>query len=637
MIGFLFKNWKLFMDIILVVGGILAFTFWDPLGIFNNTKLQATANMVTGVRDIGQLVTAEYYGEVISSWKEFKITEFAEDTVSYKAENLYLALKLATSDVDKRFNRIYDDNFSKGFKDKYGEEFYYKFIAFIGNELMGLNIDKTFDEKDNDLKRNYEKKIIEFMYDDSKNFYKTLEKKYKNRPDSLVNIEFSNYLTDVPGFIDNFYAYHGLLTKKHLESGSTKRKEIVFIGRGWVKAGFDFGKLNEGNFMYDESNKSVHFFGIKPVILDTDINPWFIPERKIKGFELIEYSGDVDFEDAKAVKKQCKEKLLDQANRADIIERALENGKEALKSFFSLILDEPDIRVKFHTHPFDLHYAMIVADTLIDINEAIFIEELYQQQINKSKNAKSDEDRSMALKEQELMKYFIGQLKQLSFIDSGYQFNFYSMAAAKILKDTFHISLDDRQKLIDLRGILGGDTLKISTTLFADNPLWFDEVDFRDDFNSTMEVLEAEAISIEVDTLCDVWNKNFNHKGYSIFFKDKIARQGDEILLRGNDSLNFRKCDTSEAQLNFFADIQYDLNYKRLLNDSLGPDTTVYILNRYRDTVTYTQSIDTINRIELPYIIEAEKNMAIVRNKKNPIRNLIADVERYIGGLKKTD
>ena len=47
----------------------------------------------------------------------------------------------------------------------------------------------------------------------------------------------------------------------------------------------------------------IHFYGIKPTVLDVDINPWFIPERKVKGFELVSFSGNVNFEEAKEVKR----------------------------------------------------------------------------------------------------------------------------------------------------------------------------------------------------------------------------------------------------------------------------------------------------------------------------------------------
>jgi len=634
MIGFLFKNWKLFLDIILVVGGILAFTFWDPLGIFNNTKLQATANMVTGVRDIGQLVTAEYYGEVISSWKEFKLTEFPEDTISYKAENLYTRLKLATG-TDEKFTRIYNDGLTSEIKDDFGEQFYYKFLAFVGNETMGLNLDKTFDEKDSDLKRNYEKKIIRKFYDDSKTHRKFLEKKYKKSPDSetIVEDEMLAYLSEVPAFVNDFNAYHGLLTQKHLESGSNKRKEIVFIGRGWVKAGFDFGKLNEGNFMYDESNKSVHFFGIKPVVLDTDINPWFIPEKKVKGFELIDYSGKVDFEDAKAVKKQCKEKLLDQAKRADIINKALENGEEALKNFFSLILDEPDIKVRFHTHPFDLHFAMIAADSLIDINDALFIQSLYASEIEKWNAAITPQELSLIERRKQLFWYFVKQLKKLNFIDSNYHFNYYSMVAANVLSDSFNISIADRELLISVRDTLlpADDSLSLSTKVVAQNAEWFDENDFRYDFNHTMKVLEQETVLYEIGDTCELWNEYLKRGDY-LMYLNRIYMEGlDDTLVINSDTVAFNYCRGKESRNNFFEDIQYAMDYTLLLNDSIkSPDTIANILDRYKQQTIYLNELDSLNLIEIKAIVAVEEKKVTEREKRNPIQDLVAGVEGFI-------
>lgn len=271
MIGFLFKKWKLFLDIVLVVGGILAFTFLDPLGIFNNTKLQATANMVTGVRDIGQLVTAEYYGEVISSWKEFKLTEFPEDTITEKAKDLLVDLKI-TLDFNEPFRKLYVEETSK-LEKIYNEKFYFIFITFLGEKYFNYDANRVYNEKDGETRKNYERKILKKLYDKGSTYHKALKKKYKRSDESMIEIEYDNYLFETPDFIRDFYNFYSFLTKKHLESGSNKRKEIILIGRGWVKAGFDFGKLNKGNFMYEKENKSVHFFGIKPEILDTDINP----------------------------------------------------------------------------------------------------------------------------------------------------------------------------------------------------------------------------------------------------------------------------------------------------------------------------------------------------------------------------
>ena len=69
-----------------------------------------------------------------------------------------------------------------------------------------------------------------------------------------------------------------------------------------VKAGYDFGKLDERNFVYDKDKGVIHFFGLSPKILDADINPWFIPELGVPGFEILTGNKNVEFEDVKKVK-----------------------------------------------------------------------------------------------------------------------------------------------------------------------------------------------------------------------------------------------------------------------------------------------------------------------------------------------
>jgi hypothetical protein len=58
------------LQVILVIVAVALFAFWDPFGIFVPTKLKLkdTPVDVRSIREIGQLITAEYYGEVIGSY-----------------------------------------------------------------------------------------------------------------------------------------------------------------------------------------------------------------------------------------------------------------------------------------------------------------------------------------------------------------------------------------------------------------------------------------------------------------------------------------------------------------------------------------------------------------------------------------
>ena len=258
-----------------------------------------------------------------------------------------------------------------------------------------------------------------------------------------------------------------------------------------MKAGFDFGELDESNFLYDEDRKMIHFYGIKPTILDADINPWFIPERKVKGFELVSFSGKVNFEEAKEVKRQCKQKLLAQARGAEIVERAEENGKEALRNFFSLLLDEPDLQVSFHTHPYDLHLATIKADTLIDRYEAVFIDSLYQQYRGVIDTVSLEKAEKMS----QHFRRFVAGLKKLSFLEKEFPFSYYSLGVAKILNDTFHIDSADVIELIATRDTLRSEEFCLTTSVTTANEDWFVSGDFRQEWNVSLVALDSISLS----------------------------------------------------------------------------------------------------------------------------------------------
>ena len=58
------------LQVLLVVAAVAIFAFFDPFGIFIQTrqKLKDTPVDVRSIREIGELITAEYYGEVIGSY-----------------------------------------------------------------------------------------------------------------------------------------------------------------------------------------------------------------------------------------------------------------------------------------------------------------------------------------------------------------------------------------------------------------------------------------------------------------------------------------------------------------------------------------------------------------------------------------
>ncbi|MEO9475647.1 MAG: DUF4230 domain-containing protein, partial [Cyclobacteriaceae bacterium] len=119
---------------------------------------------------------------------------------------------------------------------------------------------------------------------------------------------------------------------------SFKKKQIVVLGRGSVKAGIDFGQFNEENFQYDQNASTIHLIGIKPEILVSHINPWFIPGKE-KGFEVVVMTRKADKPKYMLmVKQRSLEKLQQNAINAGILERAKSNAEDNLRSFFSLLI-----------------------------------------------------------------------------------------------------------------------------------------------------------------------------------------------------------------------------------------------------------------------------------------------------------
>ena len=495
MIVFFIRNWKLLLDCVIVVAAILAFTFWDPFDIFNTRKLRQTATLVTSIREIGELVTAEYYGEVIASWKEFKLTEPPVDETQFFAEEMYLNLKQELSNRPrKKVNEAVVSAKAKIDDTPQKEETYQKFIAFLGTRYLRRSLERIYDARKQKVDQDLETRILKNFFDEIDDEKDRIEKVYKKDGPDKIQDEIDRYLDSIPPYVEEFHQTYSMLTEKVVETGPNKRKNIVFIGRGWVKAGFRFNQFDESNFVFDKASKVVHFYGLTPVILDKDINPWFIPERKVKGFELVKYTGQVNFEDAKEVKKLCKEKLLQQAG-IEILKRAQENGNDALKSFFSLLLDEPDLSVEFHDIPHQEIYETIASDTLITIHEALAIEKFY---INKRQQIDSIQSREVRERELRFLGQFITRLKKLPFIQKNFSFSYYSLGAARILKDSFHIDSTDLATLLAMRGKLKQSkyNLSLSTEVAEKDSLWFTSGDFIAEYHATLDAVSKENVQM---------------------------------------------------------------------------------------------------------------------------------------------
>ncbi len=354
------KGTSLVLQIIFVVALVLVFSWFDPFDLLAPTKrtLKNTPVQVQSIREIGQLITAEYYGEVIASLKEvIGDQEYSEmQEFNYIVDDLHKEFKLAISDFaeenlpDKSKNGIYN-SFKKAFPDLTGNSLYNTYLYYIFEKI-----------KDRNYKRNENNKTLSI--ENKKTLMKRL---YLNR------YGWRNLLMEIE--TDEFKN----IRKEKIERDAKKtyrHSRLVMIGRGWVKAGFDFREFTDRNFRYEKSRKRIHFIGLQPQIISATINPWFIPEEGVEGFEFLIAGRGARLkpEYTKMVKQRCLDKLQKQAMEKQILQRSQENAEGHLKEFFSLMLGEELTGVYFHTDYLDYTLDVILSDSVVRNDEVYTID-----------------------------------------------------------------------------------------------------------------------------------------------------------------------------------------------------------------------------------------------------------------------
>lgn len=275
----------------LVLAGflILRFGFRIDFGFFRETiSLRATALTLDDVKAVEYLVTAEYYGEVIGTARNHFIR-----TAVPAAEGLLLrlmnepnpALLVLTPSEEALLDAV------RG--------------ALILRGIMNPRLaQKSFD-------RSYLMTLV--------------------KPEMM-----ENRLT--PGFADT------------LVEALLARRDLAFLARGVVQAGYDLAKIEPAGFFLCPVTATV-FIQAEPEILGKDINPWLIYDEAgkvfVKGFEIIAQDGvDLEADDAidfiKAVKEECRRRLIDGALREGLRERAKASAEETLTNLFGMI--DPSIK-----------------------------------------------------------------------------------------------------------------------------------------------------------------------------------------------------------------------------------------------------------------------------------------------------
>lgn len=406
MITLITKYWKVILDAILIVALIVLVFIWNPFNLFGKgINLKPTTNMVMEVREIGQLVTAQYYGEVVASLGEARLNLLQEDNLTERGDYFYRKLKqdifssyksLVLTPVEQAKKKNQKNRAQRKGRKKaldeiasdYGKEYssgdHQTFITDTLDIILLCIVETQISEpvSENLTKFKKEKKRDKFRSKRLENLYDEIAHKHA----VLNEDDFKEYLEQ--GFANNtsFSSFYYNITEEEIKN----KEQLAMIGRGSVKAGFDFTELSDRNIRFDENKNILHIFGVKPTILNYDINPWFIPQQAVPGFDIVQAGRKANFLDAVKVKSYCRNKLKASALEAGILEEAQRYGSEVMKSFFSLVMDKEILQVRFHDDLEEVYYQQIASDSIIDYSEIPFIQTIEQEYLLKIDTTKKE-------------------------------------------------------------------------------------------------------------------------------------------------------------------------------------------------------------------------------------------------------
>ncbi len=338
-VNFIRKYWFIFALVIVYIVISMFNIIPRGLNIFKKQKLliNETPVLVKEVKEIGELTTSEFYGEVYADLNEVyeQIIKNSSDSLERNALHFYEKYTGLESFIKKteifRANEL-SYEFEANKYDKYLTEF--------------LKITEEYKIQEKELKtllssaedKNKKRKLNKRL--------NRLSDKYKDKQEGLGRVK------------KNFRDVEKVFMKQKNEFWESKKeRNLVYIARGWVKAGIKFNDLTKKDIIIDdEDSSSIHIVINNPIILDADINPWFIytDKKKIKGYELfISKTGSLRSKDnftddeITAVKMMCKIRLREEAIKKGLLEKAKNSAITTLKNFFHLIgYDKVTIRFK---------------------------------------------------------------------------------------------------------------------------------------------------------------------------------------------------------------------------------------------------------------------------------------------------
>lgn len=304
--------------------------------------LNDTVLSMKEVKGIGELITAEYYGEVISSYSLVSNVK-----LDASLNESYLLVQNSYRQVDTLLNERYAAQIND-YNEKIASLEAKNSNAWRRSRISGLK--ENLKDLESKINR---KKIKQFKSDQSPQVKSALQ--------LLTKATGANKRSLLRDMLDTTKSYQTIdsLYKNDIEKFRKKlvdNKELVYIGRGSVKAGYDLEQLDSFNIFFSPNEDTMYLFDFDPIITDLDINPYFYyPEdvdtsnkldkndtTLLYGFQLI-YSSEqknITLQDINSVKSECKRKLYEEALDRNIFQNAHRNAEEALSGLFGLMSSE---------------------------------------------------------------------------------------------------------------------------------------------------------------------------------------------------------------------------------------------------------------------------------------------------------
>jgi hypothetical protein len=285
--GILLRPWAAAVVVLAAVLLILRFAFNLHLGFFQ-TKLilKPTALTLEDVRDLEFLITAEYFGEVIGTARDY----FAKSVLP--AAEAVLA-RLIDAPKPEEVPLTAEDQ-------------------RLLDSVRGALIKKS----------RLNPRVIDMVGDPAGVV-------------ALVRPEFAGRRL-------------GEELREALLGLLLERRDIAYLARGVVQAGYNLASLDESRYLYSPKDRTV-YLQMEPEILGKAINPWFIYDpatnTQVKGFEIIAESNvDLDADDAFAfingVKEACRQRLLEDALKAGLQDQARTSAEQSLANLFKMFRAE---------------------------------------------------------------------------------------------------------------------------------------------------------------------------------------------------------------------------------------------------------------------------------------------------------